>query len=63
MFRLWLVKLLLGGCENTMVLVFVTLIVYGSKTFSQVPVSLQPAVRAELLTMGLDENGVPIVTP
>jgi len=57
------VKLLLGGCENTMVLVFVTLIVYGSKTFSQVPVSLQPAVRAELLTMGLDENGVPIVTP
>lgn len=63
MFRLWLVKLLLGGGENTMVLVFVTLIVYGSKTFSQVPASLQPAVRAELLTMGLDENGVPIVTP
>ena len=56
-------KLLLGGCENTMVLVFVTLIVYGSKTFADVPVSLQPAVRAELLTMGLDENGVPIVTP
>jgi len=45
-----------------MVLVFVTLIIYGSKTFSQVPVSLQPAVRAELFTMGLDENGVPIVT-
>lgn len=44
-----------------MVLVFVTLIIYGSKTFADVPVSLQPAVRAELLTMGLDENGVPIV--
>lgn len=63
MFRLWLIKLLLGGGDDIMVLVFVTLIIYGSKTFSQVPVSLQPAVRAELLTMGLDENGVPIVTP
>ena len=62
MFRVWLINLLLGGGDR-MVLVFVTLIVYGSKTFSQVPVSLQPAVRAELLTMGLDENGVPIVTP
>jgi len=63
MFRLWLIKLLLRGGENTMVLVFVTLIVYGSKTFADVPVSLQPAVRATLLSMGLDENGVPIVTP
>jgi len=44
-----------------MVLVFVTLIIYGSKTFADVPVSLQNAVRAELLTMGLDENGTPIV--
>lgn len=44
-----------------MVLVFVTLIIYGSKTFSDVPVSLQPAVKAELLTMGLDENVTPIV--
>lgn len=61
MFRLWLIKILLRGGEDTMVLVFVTLIIYGSKTFADVPVSLQPAVRAELLTMGLDENGVPIV--
>ena len=44
-----------------MVLVFVTLIIYGSKTFNDVPVSLQNAVRAELLAMGLDENGAPIV--
>lgn len=61
MFRLWLIKILLRGGEDTMVLVFVTLIIYGSKTFADVPVSLQPAVRAELLTIGLDENGVPIV--
>ena len=46
-----------------MVLVFVTLIIYGSKTFSQVLVSLQDAVRAELLVMGLDQDGNPIVTP
>ena len=46
-----------------MVLVFVTLIIYGSKTFSDVPPSLQDAVRAELLVAGLDENGDPIVTP
>jgi len=46
-----------------MVMVFVTLIVYGSKIFADVPLSLQDAVRAELLVMGLDENGVPVVTP
>lgn len=44
-----------------MVLVFVTLIIYGSKTFSQVPPNLKDAVRAELLVMGLDENGQPII--
>jgi len=46
-----------------MVLVFATLIIYGSKTFADVPASMKDAVRALLLTMGLDENGVPIVTP
>ena len=59
MFRIWLINKLLGG--DNMVLVFVTLIIYGSKTFADVPVSLQNAVRAELLTMGLDENGTPVV--
>jgi len=44
-----------------MVEVFATLIVYGTRVFSDVPVSLQPAVKALLLTMGLDENGDPIV--
>lgn len=43
-----------------MVLVFVTLIIYGSKTFNDVPEILKDAVRAELLVIGLDENGKPI---
>lgn len=46
-----------------MVEIFATLIVYGTKTFSDVPVSLQPAVKATLLVMGLDQDGNPIVTP
>ena len=46
-----------------MVMVFVTLIIYGSKVFADVPPSLQDEVRAELLVMGLDENGNPIVIP
>jgi hypothetical protein len=53
--------LLLGGDE--MVELFVALIIHGTRTFSQVPLKLQDAVRAMLLTLGLDENGVPIVTP
>ena len=44
-----------------MVDIFVTLIVYGERTFADVPVSLQPAVKATLLAMGLDENGNPII--
>lgn len=61
MFRIWLINKLLGG--DSMVLVCVTLIVNGYKTFAQCPVSLQPEIRATLLAMGLDENGTPIVTP
>jgi len=57
---LFLVKLILGGME--MVTVYVTLIIKDAKTFEQVPVKLQPAVEAELLSMGLDRNGDPIVT-
>ena len=40
--------------------VYVTLIVAGRRTFAQVPKSLQPAVKADLEAMGLDENGNPI---
>lgn len=43
-----------------MVLIFVTLIVYGDKTFNDVPQGLKSAVKERLLVMGLDENGAPI---
>ena len=40
--------------------VYVTLIVAGRRKFAQVPKNLQPAVKADLEAMGLDENGNPI---
>ena len=54
-----LVDVLEGG--EDMVEIFVTLIIYGTKTFAQVPLKLQPAVHAELLAMGLNDDGTPIV--
>lgn len=59
MFRLWLISKLLGG-EN-MVLVCVTLIVNGYKTFEQCPTNLQSEIKATLLVMGLGENGKPVL--
>ena len=44
-----------------MVLVCVTLIVNGYKTFEQCPASLQPEIKSTLLAMGLDQEGKPIV--
>ena len=44
-----------------MVFVYVTLIIHGRRTFEQVPDTLKEAVRAELLAIGLDENGNPIM--
>ena len=41
--------------------VYVTLIVAGRRKFAQVTKNLQPAVKADLEAMGLDENGNPIV--
>lgn len=55
----FLYTLIWGG--EKMVTVYVTLIIRGAKTFDQVPAKLQAAVKAELLEMGLDENGVPVV--
>ena len=40
--------------------VYVTLIIAGRRKFSQVPKNLQPAVKADLEAMGLDENGQPL---
>ena len=41
--------------------VYVTLIIAGRRKLAQVPKNLQPAVKADLEAMGLDENGNPIV--
>ena len=40
--------------------VYVTLIIAGRRKFAKVPKNLQPAVKADLEAMGLDENGNPI---
>jgi hypothetical protein len=62
MFKEALIRLLFlllkGG--DTMVTVYVTLIIKGYKTFIQVPNNLKPAVEAELLAMDLDTDGKPI---
>ena len=46
-----------------MVDMYVALVIAGRRTFSQVPIKYQEAVKADLLALGLDENGNPIVTP
>ncbi|WP_274363825.1 CD1375 family protein [Paenibacillus thermotolerans] len=45
-----------------MVDVYVALIINGRRTFAQVPVSLQPAVEAELAALGLGTDGKPLET-
>lgn len=40
-----------------MVDMYVALVLAGRRTFSQVPVKYQESVRADLLALGLDENG------
>lgn len=54
-----LLALLEGG--DNMVELFATLIIAGTRTFAQVPVSLQPAVHQVLLDLGLNDDGTPIV--
>jgi len=57
----WLIKILTGGVN--MVDLYVALIIAGRRTFAQVPARFQDAVRADLLALGLDENGNTIVIP
>jgi hypothetical protein len=44
-----------------MVTLYVALIISGRRTFSQVPTRFQVAVKEDLLALGLDENGDPII--
>ncbi len=40
-----------------MVDLYVALIIAGRRTFAQVPTRYQDAIRADLLALGLNENG------
>ena len=44
-----------------MVDMYVALIIAGRRTFAQVPVRYQEDVKRDLLALGLNENGNPIV--
>ena len=44
-----------------MVDLYVALIINGRRTFEQVPAKFKEGVKADLLVLGLDENGNPIV--
>ena len=45
---------------DNMIDLYVALIIAGERPFSKVPARYKDAVRAELLALGLDENGDPI---
>ncbi|WP_251251412.1 CD1375 family protein [Brevibacillus sp. MER 51] len=44
-----------------MVAVCISLIINGRRTFMQIPVSLQEAVKADMEAMGLGTDGKPLV--
>ena len=46
---------------DNMIDLYVALIIAGRRPFSRVPARYQNAVREELLALGLDENGDPIM--
>lgn len=52
-----LAKIFIGG--NNMVALYVALIINGRRTFEQVPAKFKEAVRTDLESLGLDENGYP----
>ncbi|OHD22822.1 MAG: hypothetical protein A2Y34_04340 [Spirochaetes bacterium GWC1_27_15] len=55
----WLIKKLTGGIS--VVDLYVALIISGRRTFVQIPTKYQAAVHEDLLALGLDDNGNPIV--
>lgn len=54
----FIINILIGGDE--MVVVYVTLIINGRRTFDSVPDKLKPAVKAELEALGLNQDGDPV---
>ncbi|OUQ86277.1 hypothetical protein B5G50_22130 [Brevibacillus brevis] len=57
---IWLLFLCLKGGERTMVAVCISLIINGRRTFAQIPVSLQDAVKADMEALGLGTDGKPL---
>ena len=55
----WLIKKITGGIP--MIDMYVALIIAGRRTLAQVPAKYQESVRADLLALGIDENGNPAV--
>ena len=45
-----------------MVDIYVALIIAGRRTFARVPAKFKEAVKADLESLGLDENGSPTAT-
>lgn len=43
-----------------MVALYVALIINGRRSFNQVPAKFKDAVKADLESLGLDENGNPV---
>ena len=54
----FLVRILIGG--EKMVALYVALIINSRRTFEQVPAKFKEAVEADLVALGLDENGLPV---
>lgn len=59
-FLLFTNLLFVKGGENTMVELYVILIIHGRRTLERVPVKLREDVRKMLTDMGLDETGKPV---
>jgi len=57
---LWLLSLKGGEMLMALVDLYVALIINGRRTFEQVPPNLQPAVQAELESLGLGTDGKPL---
>lgn len=55
----FITKIIFGG-EKNMVELYVALIINDMRKFNKIPPKFQPAVKATLAALGLDENGNPV---
>lgn len=56
----WLISWKGGDDLMALVDLYVCLIINGRRTFERVPTNLQPAVQAELESLGLGTDGQPL---